>query len=162
MNNMQVAKVVHEATRALAETLGGTDKKWEELTDQQRTDKTGAIGDHSTRIRKGIAVGDTIREQTEAEKLKTRLAAAITQAFSDHESDLAGGNVLHGDSESAQLFTTTSKDEVDRANALKRQNAGIEGRPDGSTPPPEPEPQNAEEANAQADAAIAQHNAEGQ
>lgn len=149
MNNTQVAKVAHEATRALAETTGeSAEPKWEELSDQQRTDKVHNIGSHVDRAGKGIDTDTVAKPLSETERLKFYIHSAISEAFSRHEKSVTGGNSLeHNRGETGQ----PSIDEINRQNALKREAAANE-RDAG--------PQTVEEAQAKAEQDIAASNEE--
>lgn len=149
MNNTQVAKVVHEALRALGETTGGGgEPKWEELSDQQRTDKVHEIGSHADRAGKGIDASVVAKPLPEQERLKFLVASGISSAFSSYEDSVTGGNALeHNRGESGQ----PSIDTINAQNALKREAAANER--DGG-------PQTVEEAQAKAERDIAASNEE--
>ena len=156
--------MTHAALAALDETHGGPQgQRWEELSDNQRTEKTHQASGHETRFRKGIHVRDVSGHLPEKERLREYISAGISDAFAQYEQDLAGGgNKLDGGGAmEAQLWETTIKDDVDTRNRQKLQG----GTSPGQVPPPAnqrqlsaEEPQNIAQASHQADQQIAAYN----
>lgn len=153
MNNTQIAKVVHEAHRALGETTGeAPQEKWEDLTEHQKIVQTGDVNAHTTGIRRGVDTDQVVKQLPHKDRLKAFLTHGIVNAFHRHEKLLAGGNALdtHTASEEAQLHQTTSIDTVRANNTLARANA---------TAQPSNGPTTIDEAMAKADKSAAEANA---
>ena len=150
MNQTQVAKVVHQATGALDETTGGAAQtKWEELSDHDRSEKTGEVAQHVSGARRNVDPELVAKNLPEQSRLKYFLTQGIVHAFDRHEKALAGGNSLeHTASEQAQLQQTTSADTVNARNAAARAAA-----------PPSGDSASVKDAMAKAEQAMAQANA---
>jgi hypothetical protein len=131
MNNLQIAKVVYEATSALDTSAGVTaeSKRWEELTDEQRgqaaTEVDGLVSNYyhgaaPTASSDGISGDD--------KQLKDSLKQGIVAAFAKREQDLAQGQDKQ--EESVQSAIAKADGELAEYNS---------GTVTGSKPQPEEE-----------------------
>jgi hypothetical protein len=89
MNNTQIAKVIYAAQSALDETNGSEPLgKWEELTDQERSDVTSDVSSHLSGADKGVDPEIVAKSLTAKEKLKYYVSSGIVDAFSRYERGL--------------------------------------------------------------------------
>lgn len=101
MNNLQIAKVVHEATRALATSSGSTEenKSWEELTEDERSTKASEVNGLASDVNQGAAPTATSEGiSTNDEPLKNAIKRGIVEAFCTREQELAQGKNKHEES----------------------------------------------------------------
>lgn len=125
MNHKQVAKVTHEALRALGETTGeasAAPKKWEDLTEHERDQQVQESQNHAERRRNRVNQNDVADPLPEPTRLKYHIAAGISDGFARYEDSIRGPFTLVDEgSEELQRHQTVSPDLVRARNAKLRQ-----------------------------------------
>jgi hypothetical protein len=117
MNNLQIAKVVHEATGAL-DTSAGTNaehKTWEQLSEDERGQAATEVGNAVQNYYQGAApTASSDGISTDDPQLKEAIRRGIVEAFCKREQELAQG---------ANKQEEQSRDSVD--SALSKADADI-------------------------------------
>jgi hypothetical protein len=94
MNNLQIAKVVHEAIGALDVSAGtkAEHKPWEQLTEEERSQAASNVGNAAHNYYQGAAPSATSDGiSTDDPQLKDGITRGIVEAFCKREQELAQG-----------------------------------------------------------------------